>query len=78
MNSIYYNDDLKCSGTDLNDPLHHAHHLVNNSDDLVRSLRRRHVRPIRWRQHESTSHVQDIGGREFEVDRGAVGVVDDG
>lgn len=37
MNSIPYitNADLKGSVTDLNDSLHHAHHLVNNSDDLM-------------------------------------------
>lgn len=69
---------LKGSVTDLNDPLHHAHHLVYNSDDLVRPLRRGHVGPIGRGQHESAGHVQDIRGGEFEVNCGAVGVVDDG
>lgn len=44
----------------------------------MRPLRRGHVGPIgRW-QHESAGHVQDIRGGEFEVNCGAVGVVDDG
>lgn len=69
---------MRGSVTDLNDPLHHAHHLVYNSDDLVCPLGRGHVRPIGWRQHEPTGHVQDVGGGELEMNRGAVGVVDDG
>lgn len=44
----------------------------------MRALRRRHVGPVRRRQDVAAGHVQDVGGWELEVDRGAVGVVDDG
>lgn len=44
----------------------------------MRPLRRRHVGPVRRRQHVAAGHVQDIRGREFEVNGGAVCVVDDG
>lgn len=69
---------MKGSVTDLDDSLHHAHHLVDDGDDLVRPLRRRHVGPVRRRQDVAAGHIQDISGREFEVNRGAIGVVDDG
>lgn len=69
---------MKGSVTDLDDSLHHAHHLVDDGDDLVRPLRRRHVGPVRRRQDIAAGHIQDISGREFEVNRGAIGVVDDG
>lgn len=64
--------------TDLDDSFHHAHHLVDDGDDLVRPLWRRHVGPVGGRQDVAAGHVQDVRGREFEVNRGAVGVVDDG
>lgn len=66
------------NATDLDDAFHHAHHLVHDGDDFVRPLRRRHVGPVGWRQDVAARHVQDVRGRELEVDRGAVGVVDDG
>lgn len=44
----------------------------------MRPLGRRHVGPVGRRQDVAAGHVQDVRGREFEVDRGAVGVVDDG
>lgn len=64
--------------TDLDDAFHHAHHLVDDGDDFMRPLRRGHVGPVRGRQDVAAGHVQDVGGRQLEVDRGAVGVVDDG
>lgn len=64
--------------THLDDSFHHVHHLVYDGDDFVRPLRRRHVGPVRGRQHVAAGHVQDVRGRQLEVDRGAVGVVDDG
>lgn len=66
------------NATDLDDAFHHAHHLVHDGDDFVRPLRRRHIGPVGRRQDVAAGHVQDVRGREFEVDRGAVGVVDDG
>lgn len=66
------------SATDLDDALHHAHHLVHDGNDFVRPLGRRHVGPVGRRQDVAAGHVQDVRGREFEVDCGAVGVVDDG
>lgn len=54
--------DLKGSVTDLDDSLHHAHHLVDDGDDLVRPLRWRHVGPVRRRQDVAAGHVQDISG----------------
>lgn len=64
--------------TDLDDSLHHAHHLVDDGDDFVCPLRWRHVGPVRRRQDVAAGHIQDISGWEFEVNCGAVGVVDNG
>lgn len=69
---------MKSGGTDLNDSLHHAHHLVDDGNDFVRPLGRRHIGPVRRRKDVAAGHVQDVGGGELEVDRGAVGVVDNG
>lgn len=66
------------SVTNLYDAFHHAHHLVDDGNNFVRPLRGRHVGPVRRRQDVAAGHVQDVGGRQLEVDRGAVGVVDDG
>lgn len=68
----------KKSATDLDHALHHAHHLVHDGNDFVRPLRRRHVGPVGRRKDEAAGHVQDVCWREFEVDCGAVGVVDYG
>lgn len=69
---------IKRNVTDLDDSLHHAHHLVDDGDDFVRSLRWRHVGPVRRRQDVAAGHIQDISRWEFEVNCGAVGVVDNG
>lgn len=64
--------------TNLDDSLHHVHHLVDDGDDLVRPLGWRHVGPVSGRQDVAARHVEHVGGGELEVNRGAVGVVDDG
>lgn len=76
--TVHIHQKRKDSVTDLNHSLHHAHHLVHDGDDLVRPLRWRHIRAVSRRQDVAAGHVQDIGGREFEMHRGAVSVVDDG
>lgn len=64
--------------THLDNSFHHAHHLVDDGDDLVRALRGADVGPVLAGHDETARHVQHVGGREFEMHGGAVGVVDDG
>lgn len=54
--------DLKSSVTNLDDSLHHAHHLVDDGDDLVRPLGWRHVEPVGRRQDVAARHVKDVSG----------------
>lgn len=48
--------------THLNDPFHHAHHLVDHSNGLVGALCRADVGPVLAGQHVPARHVQHIRG----------------
>lgn len=64
--------------THLDHSFHHAHHLVDDGDDLVRPLRRADVGSVMAGQDVATRHVQHVGGGQLKVHGGAVGVVNDG
>lgn len=62
FNQWDYVGSAMSSVTDLDDSLHHAHHLVDDGNDFVRPLRWRHVGPVRRQQHVAAGHIQDISG----------------
>lgn len=57
------------ANTHLDNSFHHAHHLVDNGNDLVRSLRGADVGPVLAGHDVAAGHVQHIGGRQLEMHR---------
>jgi hypothetical protein len=66
------------AGAYLDDPFHHAHHLVDHSNDLVRALRGADVGSVLARQYVPTRHVQRIGRGQLKMHCGAIGIIYDG
>lgn len=64
--------------THLDDPFHHAHHLVDNSNGLMCALCRADVGPVLAGQYIPACHVQHICRRQLKVNCRAIGIVYNG